>query len=115
MLKAETALRRRENEVKYDQKVREEYFPSSVQEALAEATAVYEAVDIDIVEYVSKLKYLSLSPNEANSLFYYLKQHKGELEDYGLSLTEVKRWVRYALGKISEPKIRTWLVEIEEL
>lgn len=115
VLKAETALRRRENEVKYDQKVREEYFPSSVQEALAEATAVYEAVDIDIVEYVSKLKYLSLSPNEANSLFYYLKQHKGELEDYGLSLTEVKRWVRYALGKISEPKIRTWLVEIEEL
>jgi hypothetical protein len=63
---------------------------SSVQESLAEAVATYAAVDIDIVEYVSKLKYLSLSPQEAKALYYYLKANRSELEDYGLILLEVK-------------------------
>ncbi|MDF9841781.1 MULTISPECIES: hypothetical protein [unclassified Paenibacillus] len=67
--------------IKYDQQVSEEYL-AYVQESFAEAASTYTAVDIDIVEYVSKLIYLSLSPSEAKSLFYYLKQHEGELEDY---------------------------------
>ncbi|WP_054939722.1 competence protein CoiA family protein [Paenibacillus ihuae] len=114
-LKAEAALRRQANEVRYGQQTREEYYGSTVQETIAEVAGAYMTVDIDVVEYVSKLKYLSLSPQEAESLFYYLKVHRRELEDYGLTLTEVKKWVRFALGKISEPKIREWLVEIEVL
>ncbi|WP_176462619.1 competence protein CoiA family protein [Paenibacillus odorifer] len=114
-LKAEEALRRQANEVSYEEQARDEHFASTVQETIVEVAGAYMTADIDVVEYVSKLKYLSLSPQEAEALFYYLKVHRHELEDYGLTITEVKNWVRYALGKISEPKIRKWLVEIEEL
>lgn len=115
-LKAEAMLSREEaNELRYEQQARDEYFASTVQETIGEIAEPYMTVDIDVVEYVSKLKYLSLSHQEAKALFYYLKVHRGELEDYGLTLTEVKNAVRYALGKISEPKIREWLVEIEIL
>lgn len=114
-LKAEEALRRQVNEIRYEEQARNVYFASTVQETIAEVAPAYMTVDIDVVEYVSKLKYLSLSPQEAEALFYYLKVHKSELEDYGLTLTEVKKWVRYALGKINEQKIRKWLVEIEVL
>lgn len=86
-----------------------------MQETITEVAGAYITADIDVVEYVSKIKYLSLSPQEAKALFYYLKVHRSELEDYGLTFTEVKKWVRYALGKTNEPKIRKWLVEIDDL
>lgn len=114
-LKAEAALRRQAKEVGYEQQPWEEYFATTNQKALAEVAETYTTVDIDVVKYVSKLKDLSLSPQEAQSLFYYLKVHRSELEDYGLTLTEVKKWTRYALGRINESKIRWWLVEIDDL
>lgn len=104
-LKEELALRRQTDE----------YCASTNQEIMIEEDRVHMSIDIDVVEYVSRLKYLSLSPKETKMLFYYLKVHRNELEDYGLTLPEVKKWVKYAMGKISEPKIREWLVEIEEI
>jgi hypothetical protein len=70
---------------------------------------------IDVIEYLNKLKYLSLTTQETEAFYYYLKRHNKELANYGLTLLEVKKWVRYALGKINEPKIRRWLVEIDDL
>ncbi|WP_410512113.1 competence protein CoiA family protein [Paenibacillus sp. BR2-3] len=113
--KAEALLKRDSNEARNKQKVREDYFATIVHESFKEVALTHFSIDIDVVEYISKLKYLSLSPNESEALFYFLKIHRKELEDYGLTLIEVKKWVRYALGKVNEPKIRKWLVEIDEL
>ncbi|OZQ59281.1 hypothetical protein CA600_29865 [Paenibacillus sp. VTT E-133280] len=70
---------------------------------------------IDVIEYLNKLKYLSLTTQETEAFYYYLKRHNKELANYGLTLLEVKKWARYALGKINEQKIRKWLVEIDDL
>ncbi|ASA20083.1 competence protein CoiA family protein [Paenibacillus donghaensis] len=114
-LEAADAVRRESNETRNEQQAREEYLASIAQETLEEVAEAHFTVEIDVVEYISKLKYLSLSPQESEALFYFLKLHRRELEDYGLTLLDVKKWVRYALGKINDPKIRMWLVEIEDL
>lgn len=114
-LVAEAALRRESIEVINEKHTREEYFATIAQETFGEVLATQVTIDIDLVEYISKLKYLSLSAQESEALFYFLKVHRKELEDYGLTLLEVKKWVRYALGRINETSIRKWLVEIDDL
>ena len=71
--------------------------------------------DLDVIEYITKLKTLSITANEAKKLFDYMKRYKGDLEDYGLSFMDVKKTINYSLGRIGDPGIRKWLVEIEYL
>lgn len=71
--------------------------------------------DIDVLDYLDKLKTASITAKEAKTMFDYLKGHRSELGDYGLSFEEVKRHINYALGRIDKPDIREWLVEIEYL
>lgn len=72
-------------------------------------------VSLDVIEYIEKLHYCSINAVEAKGLYQYLRVHKDELMDYGITLDQIKKAVGYALGRISDPKIRTWLVEIEYL
>lgn len=71
--------------------------------------------DIDVLDYLDKVKIASITAKEAKMMFHYLKSHRSELRDYGLSFEEVKRHINYALGRIDKPDIREWLVEIEYL
>lgn len=74
-----------------------------------------EVADIDVLEYMEKLNHLRISESEAKTLFKYMKKHRSDLGDYGLSFADVMRTINYALGKIMDPKIRIWLVDIEYL
>lgn len=80
----------------------------------AAATTAYSP-DFDVVASITNLKILTIAPYEAECLYWFLKRHKDELGDYGLTWLEVKKWVLYALGRVNDPKIRKWLVDIEEI
>jgi hypothetical protein len=72
--------------------------------------------DFDIVECIGKLKTLRITEDESKLLFQFLKRHKRDLGDYALTFKEVLYHVNYALGgKVMDPNIRKWLVDIEYL
>jgi DNA helicase-2/ATP-dependent DNA helicase PcrA len=71
--------------------------------------------EIDVSDYVNKLKSYKISGDEAKRLLLYLRDNRNELGNYGLTFTQMRQFVTHALGKIQDSKIRTWLVEIEYL
>jgi hypothetical protein len=44
----------------------------------------------------------------------FIKNYSSELDDYGLSVDDIKAAARKALGYFSNPDIRRWLVEIRD-
>jgi hypothetical protein len=63
----------------------------------------------------SKLDKFTISPSEAKQMYYFLKSNKNNLAGYNLNFSEIRQKIKLALGIISDPNIRTWLVEIENL
>jgi hypothetical protein len=62
-----------------------------------------------------KIKSLNITGEEAEQLFYFIKNKPMELKESGLKLEEIQTAATRALGKIGNPHIRKWLVEIESL
>jgi hypothetical protein len=60
-----------------------------------------------------KIKSLNITGEEAEQLFYFIKNKPVELKESGLKLEEIQTAATRALGKIGNPHIRKWLVEIE--
>jgi hypothetical protein len=60
-----------------------------------------------------KIKSLNITGEEAEQLFYFIKNKPVELNESGLKLEEIQTAATRALGKIGNPHIRKWLVEIE--
>lgn len=60
-----------------------------------------------------KIKSLSITGEEAEQLFYFIKNKPVELKESGLKLEDIQTAATRALGKIGNPHIRRWLVEIE--
>lgn len=66
------------------------------------------------MKYIEKrLKSFQINGEEAKQLYYFIKQKPEELERNGLKIGDVRSMVAKALGKIGNPNIRKWLVEIE--
>ncbi|TMV43044.1 competence protein CoiA [Paenibacillus mesophilus] len=103
-----------EEVTKQNARSRVQALPPEYQQAVAAAAEIVH-VDIDVLEYMDKLKTATISAQEAKKLFYYMERHRSELDDYGLSFDEVKRHINYALGRVGNPDIRKWLVEVEYL
>ncbi|GGG07625.1 competence protein CoiA family protein [Paenibacillus abyssi] len=95
-------------------RTRMQALPPEYQRAVAAASEIVN-VDIDVLDYMDKLKAASITAKEAKRLFHFMERHRSELDDYGLSFKEVKRLINYALGRIGNPDIRKWLIEIEYL
>lgn len=72
-----------------------------------------DSENIDPMDLYSKLKEKNISTQESKMFYEFISNHKSELKNYGLDLSEIKEYVTKALGKISNPNIRQWLVEIE--
>lgn len=62
-----------------------------------------------------KLQAVKITAEEARYLFLYVKDYSDVLSKYELSPRDVKKAACYALGRIGNVQIRTWLVEIEYL
>ena len=70
---------------------------------------------VNPTDLYNKLKSRNISAYEAKELFYFIKYHNDELLELGLDSDEIKKYSTRALGKIGNPSIRKWLVEIEYL
>jgi hypothetical protein len=68
---------------------------------------------VDIKYIYGKLKALQISGEEAKQLYYFIKDRAEEIERLGLNIEEIKKSATRALGKIGNPDVRKWLVEIE--
>jgi hypothetical protein len=68
---------------------------------------------VDIEYLYGKLKSFQITGEEAKQLYYFLKQKSEELESHGYKMAEIKSMTTRDLGKIGNPNIRKWLVEIE--
>lgn len=62
-----------------------------------------------------KLLGRNITSAEAKALYKYVTEKPEELSKFNLSVQRIKKESSRALGNISEPSIRKWLVEIEYL
>lgn len=66
------------------------------------------------IDYLySKLKAHKITGEEAKQLYNLIKQNPSEIEKQGLRIEDIKSTATRALGKIGNPYVRKWLVEIE--
>lgn len=74
-----------------------------------------ESLAVDLSRIHDSIAKAQLSAPDAMALFSVLKHCPQELQRQGLTVDQVKSTVMRALGRISNPEIRYWLVEIENL
>lgn len=67
----------------------------------------------DPVTLYQKLLTARVTAQEAKFMFLYVKDYSDVLSTRSLTPQMVKKAASFALGRINEVKIRTWLVEIE--
>jgi hypothetical protein len=79
----------------------------------AEISQIPDLSKVDIEYLYGKLKSFQITGEEAKQLYYFLKQKLEELESHGYKMAEIKSITTRALGKIGNPNVRKWLVEIE--
>jgi hypothetical protein len=60
-----------------------------------------------------KIKSLNITEEEAKQLFYFIQSKPMELKESGIKLEDIQTAATRALGRIGNPHIRKWLVEIE--
>jgi hypothetical protein len=69
--------------------------------------------NVDVKYICGKLKAFQISGEEAKQLYYFIKDRAEEIERLGFNIEEIKKAATKALGKIGNPNVRKWLVEIE--
>jgi hypothetical protein len=77
------------------------------------STSTPDLSKVDITSIYNKLKAFQISGEEAKQLYYFIKDRAEELEINGYEIEEIRASAAKALGKIGNPNIRKWLVEIE--
>lgn len=78
-----------------------------------EISQIPDLSNVDIEYLYGKLKSFQITGEEAKQLYYFIKQNSGELDKHGFRIEDLKSMATRSLGKISNPNIRKWLVEIE--
>jgi hypothetical protein len=71
--------------------------------------------DIQPFHLYNRLKGMRITADEARDLYLFIKHCSPELDNYGLSLDDIKAAARKALGYFGSIDIRRWLVEIRDL
>lgn len=106
---------RQHNQDKYpNKKAHKKTLPAARKNlAAAQTTSAPDLSNIDIEYVYSQLKAFQITGEEAKQLYYFIKHKSRELEDYDIKIEEVRKLATKALGKIGNPNIRKWLVEIE--
>lgn len=90
-------------------------YASTAEEVAPEPELAAIRSNYDVVESFQKLKQGSITSLEAKKFYHFLKTRKHNLINYELTISELKRVITDALGRINDPAIRTWLVEAESL
>ncbi|GAA0836801.1 competence protein CoiA family protein [Paenibacillus glucanolyticus] len=72
-------------------------------------------VDIDFTDYLLKVKRRTITVAEARQLNHYVRLNKGELIHYGFTIQALSKIIDESIGRIDDPAIRTWLVDIQYL
>jgi hypothetical protein len=76
-------------------------------------TNVPDLSKVDVKCIYGKLKAFQISGEEAKQLYYFIKDRFEDIESLGINIEEIKKAATRALGKIGNPNVRKWLVEIE--
>lgn len=80
-----------------------------------EVAATVAGNEIDFTDLLIKVRKRIITAGEARQLYYYVKQNKEDLIDYGLTLKDLSKIIDESIGRIEDPKLREWLVGIQFL
>lgn len=68
--------------------------------------------NIHLLNLYNKLITKKITADEAKELYLFVKNHSPELDDYGVSIGDIKNAVNKVLGHFGRGGVRDWLAEI---